>query len=177
MRRSRRSRLRRATGSVKTETVPPTPETRAKHRYDVIGRLLANRRIGRDHAAAAEEIRRVVEAAGRGMCPTSMPDAWTGKAPRQRIWRDFIDRMYPEDRHDWERHYLPWTSEMTAEMASKMVRPAAGGLSGRRRLGLVLDIVVDNHALREVEARYRLRHGLAIGYLIQGLEKYSKNMR
>ena len=165
MARSRSSRLRRAARS-RPERIAPTPETLRKRRYDVIANLLARGRIPLHLAEAAAEIRRVLEAVGRGMFPTAQPMAWTGKAPRVRIWRDFIDRMSAGERRAWERHYIPWTREMSFEVAA--------GLAGTRWLQLVLDIVVDNSGLREAEQRYRLRHGTAIEYLIQGLERYHR---
>ncbi len=165
MARSRRSRLRCAARS-RPKRIAPTPETAARLRHDVIARLLARGRIPLHLAQAADEIRRVLEAVGRGMFPTAQPMAWTGKAPRVRTWRDFIDRMSAGERRAWERHYIPWTREMSFEVAA--------GLAGTRWLQLVLDIVVDNSGLRETERRYRLRHGTAIEYLIQGLERYHR---
>lgn len=161
----RRSRLRRAARS-RPQPIPPTPETLRKRRYDVIAGLLARRRISHEQAEAAGEIRRVLEAVGRGMFPTAQTMAFTGKAPRVRTWRDFIDRMSARERRAWERHYIPWTREMSLEIAA--------GLGGTRWLQLVLDIVVDNCGLRETEQRYGLRHGTAIEYLIQGLERYHR---
>jgi hypothetical protein len=135
----------------------------------VIARLLARGRIDPHHGHAADEIRRVFEAVGRGMFPTSQPAAWTGKVPRHRNWRDFIDRMSVAERSAWERHYIPWTREMSCRIVA--------GMPGTRWLQLVLDIVVDNAGLRETEARYELRHGKAIEYLIQGLERYHRRCR
>ena len=165
MARSRSSRLRRAARS-RPRRIPPTPETLRKRRYDVIANLLAGGRIPLHLAEAAAEIRMVLEAVGRGMFPSSGWVPRIGKAPRHRTWRDFIDRMSARERRAWERHYIPWTREMSLE--------AAAGLAGTRRLQLVLDIVVDNSGLREAEQRYRLRHGTAIEYLIQGLERYHR---
>jgi len=168
MARTRRSRLKRSV-RMGPARVAPTPETAARRRHDVIAQLAARGRIEPHQAHAAEEIRHVLEAVGRGMFPTARPTAWTGKAPRHRNWRDFIDRMSKAERRAWERHYIPWTREMSCRIVA--------GMPGTRWLQLVLDIVVDNAGLRETEARYQLRHGRAIEYLIQGLERYHRRCR
>lgn len=144
----------------------PTAQTAAKLRQDVIGRLLAQRRILPHHAAAAEEIRTVHEAVGRGMFPTAQPVPWSGRAPDRRRARDFLDRMSERERNAWERRYLPWSRALATEIAA--------GLAGTRWLQLVVDIVVDNATLREAESRYRLRHGTALAYLIRALEQYDR---
>jgi hypothetical protein len=144
----------------------PTAQTAAKLRQDVIARLLARRRILPHHAAAAEEIRAVHEAVGRGMFPTSQALLWSGRGPNRRRARDFLDRMTGRERNAWERRYLPWTHAMATEIV--------GGLPGTRWLQLVVDIVVDNTTLRQVESRYRLRHGTALVYLTRGLEHYGR---
>ena len=168
MARTRRTRLKRS-GRKRPARIAPTPETAARRRHDVIARLLARGRIDPHHGHAADEIRRVFEAVGRGMFPTARPTVWTGKVPRYRNWRDFIDRMSMAERRAWEWHYIPWTREMSCQIVA--------GMPGTRWLQLVLDIVVDNAGLRETERRYELRHGKAIEYLIQGLERYHSRCR
>ena len=118
----------------------------------------------------------MLEAVGRGMFPTAQTMAWTGKAPRTRTWRDFIDRMSARERRAWERQYIPWTREMSFDVAAGVacLPYYSGRRGGTRWLQLILDIVVDNSGLRETEQRYRLRHGTAIDYLIQELERYHR---
>jgi hypothetical protein len=159
----REDRLRSAlTGD--GSSVAPTPETLAKLRYDVIGRLVADGRLLRAHADAAEEIRAVVEAVGRGMLPTARPTFWAGRPQGHRGPRDFLDRMSSLERRLWQFRYLPWTRAL--------IHAGDASLPGRRWVELVLDIVVDNSGLRRVERRYRLRHGSALGFLADGLERY-----
>lgn len=166
MRRGRTLRLRQAMTDGEQACDRPTVQTAAKLRQDVIGRLLAQRRILPHHAEAAEEIRTVHEAVGRGMFPTAQSIPWSGRAPNRRRARDFLDRMSARERAAWERRYLPWSRAMATEIAA--------GRAGTRWLQLVVDIVVDNTTLREAEARYRLRHGTALPYLIRGLEQYDR---
>ena len=167
MTKGRRSRIRRAAAQAKAEpVVPPTPQTVSQLTDDVIGRLLRQGRLHLHHAMAAEEIRSVMEAVGRGMFPSAQLGWWAGRPVRRRLPSDFLDRMSDEERHMWERHYLPWTHELAVEIAA--------GLRGTRWLQLVLDVVIDNMGLRTVEDRYRIRHGRAFAYLVQALEKYAR---
>ncbi|MEE8332749.1 MAG: hypothetical protein V3R85_02790 [Alphaproteobacteria bacterium] len=136
----------------------------ARLRHDVVARLLATGRLLPSDADAVEEIRTVHEAVGRGMFPTAQPVSTTGRRPRGALATDFLDRMSEHERFMWQRHYLPWTRALELEIAA--------GLKGTRWLQLVIDIVVDNATPREVEARYRLRHGRGIEYLRRGLEIY-----
>jgi hypothetical protein len=165
MRARRKDRLRSAFGPDEGAR-GGTPETIAKLRHDVIGRLVRHGRLQRIHGDAAEEIRLVSEAVGRGMCPTARMTDWAGRQPGFRGSRDFLDRMTSEERHLWQFRYLPWKSEL--------VRAGDAALPGDRWLGLVLDIVVDNSGLRGAERRHGLRHGTALGYLAAGLERYER---
>ena len=166
MRRQRKERLRTTIAETGDLRDRPTAQTVAKLRQDVIARLLARRRILPHHAEAAGEIRAVHEAVGRGMFPTSQSLPWSGRGANRRRARDFLDRMTERERHAWERRYLPWTRAIATEIV--------GGLPGTRWLQLVIDIVVDNATLRQVESRYRLRHGTALVYLSRGLEHYGR---
>jgi len=143
---------------------PPTPQTRGKLRQDVVRRLLERGRLQPHHVKAAEEIRTVHEAVGRGMFPTAQSMTWTGHQPDRGRGRDFLDRMTDAERHAWQHRYLPWTQEMATEIAA--------GIPGTRWLQLVVDVVVDNATLREVERRYRLRLGAGLAYLERGLDRY-----
>ena len=154
MTKSRRSCIRRTAAVARAErAVPPTPQTVSQLTDDVVGRLLRQGRLRLHHAMAAEEIRSVMEAVGRGMFPRAQPGSWAGRPVRRRQPADFFDRMSDEERHMWQRHYLPWTHDLAVEIAS--------GLPGTRWLQLVLDVVIDNMGLRTVEDRYRIRHGRA----------------
>lgn len=143
----------------------PTRQTAARLRHDVVARLLATGRLLPLHAEAADEIRTVHEAVGRGMFPTAQPPGF-GRRPRVVQATDFLDRMTERERFLWQRRYLPWTRAMALEVAA--------GLKGTRWLQLVVDIVVDNATPRETEARYRLRHGRGLDYLRRGLEIYQQ---
>ena len=101
------------------------------------------------------------------MFPASRGDYSGGAPPRRLGPRDFTRRMSAAERRAWERHYLPWSHEMAVAVAA--------GLPGTRWLQLVIDIVIDNHPLRSIEERYRLRHGTAIDYLREGLERYGRH--
>lgn len=159
----RRQRLREAIERHEA-TVPPTPETLSNLRHDVVGRLVERGRLHRVHAEAAEEIRTVAEAVGRGMYPRALPADWTGRPLDGRFPRDFLDRMTARERRLWQHRYLPWTRELSRDGDSE--------LPGARWLQLVLDIVIENCGLRRAERRNGLRHGAALGYLAVGLERY-----
>ena len=164
MAKNRSARLKAFVRDTDDQRDKPTPQTKRKLRQDVVMRLLAGGRLRQVHFDAAEEIRAVHEAVGRGMFPTAQTMTWTGRTPSRRKNRDFYDRMTDAERSAWERRYLPWTHEMATEIAV--------GSTGVRWLQLVIDIVVDNATLREVEARYRLRHGTALPYLARALDRY-----
>jgi len=164
MRRQRKARLWVAIEAAPERRDPPTVQTAARLRRDVIATLLARRRLLPRHAAAAEEIRTVHEAVGRGMFPTAQLVSGPAAGRGRRNAHDFLDRMSARERAAWERRYLPWTRALAGELA--------GALPGTRWLQLVIDIVVDNATLRETERRYRLRHGAALPWLRRGLESY-----
>jgi hypothetical protein len=147
----------------------PTPETRRKIRRDIVRGLYERGRLHPNQIEAAEEIRMVHEAVGRGMFPTSQVLMRWGRRPVLGASRDFLDRMSETERHAWQHRYLPWTHDLATEIA--------GGMAGTRWLQLIIDVVVDNAALREVETRYRLRHGAALEYLVAGLDRYADRRR
>lgn len=158
-------RLRQALGDDDL-VAEPTPETLARLRHDVVGRLVERGRLHRIHAEAAEEIRTVAEAVGRGMFPRAYPTDWTGRPLDGRVPRDFFDRMSARERQLWQRHYLPWTRELH--------RDGDDQLPGPRWIQLVLDVVVENKGLRRAERSCGLRHGAALDYLADGLERYDR---
>lgn len=167
MKRNRKYRLKKGAAGKAETAVRPTRQTAARLRPDIIRRLYATGRIADHHALAARQIRTVFEAVGRSMLPHLMLGQWTGAAPRRRPGRDFLDRMNEHERHLWQRYYLPWTHELAAEIAA--------GIPGVRWLKLVIDVVVENCALREIEFAYGLGRGRAIEYLVSGLEKYARH--
>lgn len=169
LKKDRKTRLQRIFPSEAPCNDPPTPQTRRKLRQDVVRRLLERGRLQPHHVEAAEEIRAVHEAVGRGMFPTSQSMMWSGRGPNQARSRDFLDRMTDAERYAWQHRYLPWTHGMATEIAA--------GIPGTRWLQLVVDIVVDNATLREIEERYRLRHGAAQAYLSSGLDRYDLRRR
>jgi hypothetical protein len=164
---ARKARVRRSLGQRNGgRAIPPTPETRARLRRDVVWNLHRAGKLDARHMEAALEIRAVLEAVGRGMFPTS-GGALEGGVPVQKApGRDFLDRMSAEERRKWERRYLPWTKAMAVHVAA--------ALPPVRWLQLVLDIVNDNAGPRDVERRYALRHGAAVDYLRQALEIYGR---
>lgn len=146
--------------------VPPTPQTAAKLRQDVIERLLREGRLRDEQVRAAREIRRVWEAVGRALFPSaSRPDAPRQPHMRQRF-RDPVARMTDVEEIVWRQRYRPWADEMAVPIAAGSVRIS--------RLQIVLDIAVDNHGLRQVEAWYRMRHGLAFQHLQAALHRYAE---
>lgn len=146
------------------QPVSPTPETRAKLRRDVIERLFKEGRLEEEHVRAAREIRRVWEGIGRSLFPSGA----TFGSPRQphlrRAAREPMQRMSDVEEIIWRRRYRPWADEMSLPIATSTVRVS--------RLQLVLDVVVDNYGLRQVEAWYRMRHGMGFEYLRSALRRY-----
>ena len=169
MQKTRRQRLRSVVHSQQELAVSPTPQTRRKLRRDVVRGLYERGRLRPDQVEAAEEIRMVHEAVGRGMFPTSQGLMRSGRIRNFGGSRDFLDRMTEKERRAWHRRYLPWTHALAVEIAA--------GMAGARWLQLVIDVVVDNTPLRDVESRYRLRHGAALEYLAAGLGRYAALQR
>ncbi len=77
--------------------------------------------------------------------------------------------MTEHERHLWQHYYLPWSHELTVEIAT--------GLPGVQWLQLAIDVVVENRTLREVEQLYGLRRGRAYHFLVAALEKYARRAR
>ena len=163
---SRQAKLKRAINeSARSEDRAPVKPDAAS-RFDVIAQLRARGRITQRHLGIIEEIRLVHEAIGRGMFPTVLSDRPRSRPGTRHNTRDFLDRMTDAERDAWERRYLPWSRELSTEVAA--------GLPGTRWLQLILDIVIDNVSLRYIERRYRLRNGTAFAYLLNGLERYPR---
>ncbi len=144
--------------------VPPTRETVAKLRQDVVVRLRGEGRLRSEHLQAAREIRRMWEAFGRGMFPTAQDPGAYHQAHQRAEYNDPIARLSLAEEAAWRARYRPWADEMSHEIVAATARVT--------RLQLVLDVVVDNNGVREVEGWYRMRHGLAFEYLRGSLHRY-----
>jgi hypothetical protein len=134
-----------------TRPIPPTAETVAKVRSDVINRLYSEGRLRPEHVDAALEIRRVWEAFGRGLFPGSQIDDRVPQPHIKAMFLDPIDRLTPAEEIAWRQRYRPWAREMALLIVTGTVRVS--------RLQLMLDVVVDNNGIRQVEGWYRMRHG------------------
>ena len=144
----------------------PTPETAAKLRRDIVVRLAQEGRLDREQVAAALEVRRVWEAFGRGLFPATNTLAPVAGRRKQAMFIDPIDRLTRQEEAAWRLRYRPWAREMAVTVAAGAIRTS--------RLQLILDIVVDNHGLREVEGWYRMRHGGAIEHIRAALHRYAE---
>ena len=150
----------------RTEDIGPTPETAGKLRHDIVERLAREGRLGGEQVRAALEIRRVWEALGRGLFPAARPIAPIAERRKRAMFSDPIDRLTPEEETAWRLRYRPWAREMAVTVAAGVIRTT--------RLQLILDIVIDNHGLREVEGWYRMRHGGAIEHIRAALHRYAE---
>ncbi len=156
---------RRAIAPDHDAPIGPTPETAAKLRYDVIAKLYLDGKLDDTHVAAAQEIRRVWEAIGRGLFPRArqldrIPNRGGATRPREPA-----DLMSQSEAIAWRDRYRPFATEMSVDILSRVSRVS--------RLQLTLDIVIDNYGLRQVEDWYRLKHGVAAGHLRTALERYA----
>ena len=144
----------------------PTPETVRKLRRDIVARLARGARLGEEQLRAALEIRRVWEAFGRGLFPATRPVAPVADRRRRAMFTDPIDRLTPAEERAWRLRYRPWAREMAVTVAAGAVRTT--------RLQLILDVVIDNHGLRQVEGWYRMRHGAAVEHIRAALHRYAE---
>ena len=149
-----------------TEDAGPTPETVRKLRRDIVTRLAREGRLSREQVRAAFEIRRVWEAFGRGLFPASRGFAPLAERKRHAMFSHPVDRLTPEEETAWRLRYRPWAREMAVTVAAGAIRTT--------RLQLILDIVIDNHGLREVEGWYRMRHGGAVAHIGAALHRYAE---
>ncbi len=146
MARRRHRNIRRAVRADQPDSpVPPTAETVTKLRRDVVDRLYQEGRLAPELLSAAVEIRRVWEAFGRGLFPGSNIGEGIRQSHRRAMFVDPIERMTASEEIAWRVRYRPWAREMALMVAAGTVRVS--------RLQLVLDVVVDNHGLRQVEGR------------------------
>lgn len=144
----------------------PTPETVHKLRCDIVARLAGQGRLGPEQTRAAIEIRRVWTAFGRGLFPTARGIAPIAQRRKQAMFADPIDRLTPQEENAWRLRYRPWAREMAVTITAGAIRTT--------RLQLILDIVIDNHGLRQVEGWYRMRHGAAIEHVRAALHRYAE---
>ena len=165
-RRKRRARTARDTGDPGSESVPPTPQTAAKLRRDIVRRLAADGGLSPEQVRAAEEVRRVWEAVGRGLFARAQSLAPVAGRRRSALFADPIDRLSHAEERAWRLRYRPWAREMAVTVAAGTIRTS--------RLQLVLDVVVDNYGLREVESWYRMRHGAALAHVRAALQRYAE---
>lgn len=149
-----------------TRPIPPTAETVAKVRTDVINRLYSEGRLRPEHVDAALEIRRVWEAFGRGLFPGSHISDRIPQPHVKAMFMDPIDRLTPAEEIAWRRRYRPWAREMALLIVTGTVRVS--------RLQLMLDVVVDNNSIRQVEGWYRMRHGMAFDHIRAALHRYCR---
>lgn len=163
-RRKHRSIKSPPAGPAGQRAVPPTRETVAKLRHDVVVRLYNEDRLRPEHFQAAREIRGMWEAFGRALFPSAQNPGTTHQSHRRAEFNDPIARLSRAEEAAWRSRYRPWADEMSHEVVAATARVS--------RLQLVLDIVVDNNGVREVEASYRMRHGLAFDYLRSALHRY-----
>ena len=125
------------------DSVPPTAETVAKLRRDIVQRLAREGRLREEHVLAANEVRRVWEAFGRGLFPSAHNPEIQRQPHRRAMFTDPIERLSDAEEIIWRTRYRPWAREMSVEIAAGAIRVS--------RLQLVLDIVVDNYGLRQIE--------------------------
>ena len=149
-----------------TKPIPPTAETVAKVRSDVINRLYAEGRLRPEHVDAALEIRRVWEAFGRGLFPASQIGDRVPQPHIKAMFMDPIDRLTPAEEIAWRMRYRPWAREMALLIVTGTVRVS--------RLQLMLDVVVDNNGIRDGEGWYRMRHGMAFEHVRAALHRYCR---
>ena len=160
------ARKARSEARVAEECVGPTPETASRLRRDLVARLAREGRLGPEQVRAALEVRRVWEAFGRGLFPTVDATAPIVQRGKHAMFVDPIERLTPAEERAWRLRYRPWAREMAVTVAAGAIRTT--------RLQLILDVVVDNHGLREVEGWYRMRHGGAIEHVRAALHRYAE---
>jgi hypothetical protein len=156
---------RRAARGADEQGYQATPETRAKLRSDVVLKLHRGGRLRLEQLQAAEELRRIWQALGRGLFASAARlDAPIGGASRKPD-RDPLGALAAGEEIAYRRRYRPWSRELSIALAG-----------GRRstRLQLVLDIVVDNLGTRQADRQYGLRHGAALALLQSALLRYAE---
>lgn len=93
----------------------PTPETAAKLESDVIDDLWRAGRLRLHHVKAADELRRMWHALGRGMFPAG----GMGGASRASMaaYPSPIERLTDAEDRIWHQRYRPWCDRLGAGVA------------------------------------------------------------
>lgn len=142
-----------------------TPETRTKLRPDVVAKLHQAGSLRTEHVLAADEIRDMWHAFGRGMFPSRAMDGTEGCSGGGKTPRGPLERMTSAEYRTWRTVYRPWAEEM------------GGGVTPGSRLtvlGLVVELVVDNYGPRQLEDLYSLRHGTVTKVVADALFRYAE---
>lgn len=164
--RKRHPRHSNVRATIKSVTVDHgTDGTRLKLKGDAVYQMHVARKISDDQRDAAEEIRFVWAALGRGL----MPRASDPSRPQGSGAADPVSTMRWAEARAWRDHYAPWA----AAQGRIIVREA----DRLRALQLTLDVVVDNYSLDDCDRVYRLRHGTTSNVVRAALQAYAALMR
>ena len=164
--RKRRKRALRSHRPTPTASHGPTPQTVAKLKRDLILHLYEKGRLGKEHLAAAEEIRRIWQAFSRSLGPTAVNSDLLATGRQTAQGRQPLEWLSETEEHIWRKHYRPWAREMAGG--------SCGGTIRVTTFQIVLEIVVDNRSLRRIEGAYRMRHGTAALSLEAALTRYAQ---
>lgn len=126
----------------------PTPETKAKLKSDVVLKLYQAKRLTREQFCAAEEIRQIWEAMGRGMFPSSgalLFGAGGGNPGSP------VERLSEDEEWKWKNNYTPWAKGIGKKEA--IVESVVTYSQ------LVYDVVVDNRGPSQLEKEYKITAG------------------
>lgn len=156
----------RPSAAISTGNVGPTPQTAAKLRRDLIDHFLSKGRLRPEHAAAAEDIRRIWQAFSRCLGPTAVNPAALATGRRSGQLRQPIEWLTAAEETIWRDRYRPWAREMSA--------CPCGGTIRVTRFQVAIEIVVDNRGVRQLEGFYRMRHGAAVDHLRRALQRYAE---
>ena len=147
------------------DTVGPTEQTKAKLKADVVLRLYQQGRLNCAQLKAAEEIRDIWEAIGRGLFPFRGTDDPMLRSANRGSFRHPVDRMSGHEERAWRENYCPWKEVMAA--------PAFAGRPVTIH-ALVHEVVVGNRGPRQLEDELGVRHGTVFGVLSEALQTYAE---
>jgi hypothetical protein len=127
---------------------PATPETRGKLKEGTMARLIASRRIGGEEVMAAQEI--------------------------ERVWCALCCRLFAKAGHYGERLDPSADRDWSPGMLAAHVRYLAwaNSLKGQT-LSIVIDILIDNRAARDIDRERRWKSGTTLDLLIATLGDYA----
>lgn len=137
----------------------PTPETKAKLKSDVVLKLYQAKRLTREQFCAAEEIRQIWEALGRGMFPSSgaLLFGTGGGSPGSPV-----ERLSEDEENKWKNNYTPWAKGIGKDV----VTPHTGTWRHKGNFvtysQLVYDVVVDNRGPSQLEKEYKVPRGKGV---------------